>query len=273
VPGIAALDWSGERAAANGWSGVTVACEPTGHRWRVLGQLAAQRSMPFVCVRPMLTSWARRSEDLTFDKTDEKDAVLNARQTAQCAATSRSRSMRPAAGWGISGRAASSWSWRWSVRCSRCVRCRSVSGRPLETAQQPFKSQTWAAAMTVVVDRDGGELDSTRRLGPDRFEQAVRRQILKQGRQKPCLRIVRKLFAALTDQTGVLAHRLGAPLRQPAHRRRLGRQDCPGPAPACERQTSTGTCGQTRTRPPERRFRPQSRAGGNLPRNPLRNRS
>jgi hypothetical protein len=28
-------------------------------------------------------SWARRSEDLTFDKTDEKDAVLLARLTAQ----------------------------------------------------------------------------------------------------------------------------------------------------------------------------------------------
>jgi Transposase len=55
---------------------VTVACEPTGHRWRVLGQLAADRSMPYVCVQPMLSSWARRSEDLTVDKTDEKDAVL-----------------------------------------------------------------------------------------------------------------------------------------------------------------------------------------------------
>jgi transposase len=45
----AALDWAATRAAATGWAGVTVACEPTGHRWRVLGQLAAQRSMPFVC--------------------------------------------------------------------------------------------------------------------------------------------------------------------------------------------------------------------------------
>src|SRR5262249_28002142 len=67
----AALDWAAELAAAKGWAGVTVACEPTGHRWRVLGQLAADRSMPFVCVQPMLTSWARRSEDLTFDKTDK----------------------------------------------------------------------------------------------------------------------------------------------------------------------------------------------------------
>ena len=79
----AALDWAAERAAAKGFAGVTVACEPTGHRWRVLGQLAADRSMPFVCVQPMQTSWARRSEDLTFDKTDEKDAVLIARLTAQ----------------------------------------------------------------------------------------------------------------------------------------------------------------------------------------------
>jgi transposase len=79
----AALDWACERAAAKGWPAVTIACEPTGHRWRVLGQLAADRSMPFVCVQPMQTSWARRTEDLTVDKTDEKDAVLIARLTAQ----------------------------------------------------------------------------------------------------------------------------------------------------------------------------------------------
>jgi transposase len=32
--------------------------------------------MPFVRVQPMQTSWTRRREDLTFDKTDDKDAVL-----------------------------------------------------------------------------------------------------------------------------------------------------------------------------------------------------
>jgi Transposase len=65
-----ALDWAADRAQAKGWWGVTVACEPTGHRWRVLGQLVAERGMPFVCVQPLLMSGARRSEDLTFDKTD-----------------------------------------------------------------------------------------------------------------------------------------------------------------------------------------------------------
>ena len=33
----AALDWAAERDTAKGWAGVTVACEPTGHRWRILG--------------------------------------------------------------------------------------------------------------------------------------------------------------------------------------------------------------------------------------------
>jgi transposase len=32
-----ALDWAGDRARTKGFAGVTVACEPTGHRWRVLG--------------------------------------------------------------------------------------------------------------------------------------------------------------------------------------------------------------------------------------------
>jgi transposase len=78
-----ALDWAAERAAAQGFAAVTVSCEPTGHRWRVLGQLAADRGLRFVCVQPLQTSLARRSEDLTFDKTDEKDAVLIARLTGQ----------------------------------------------------------------------------------------------------------------------------------------------------------------------------------------------
>ena len=39
----AALDWVAERSTRAGYAGSTVACEPTGHRWRVLSQLAAAR--------------------------------------------------------------------------------------------------------------------------------------------------------------------------------------------------------------------------------------
>ena len=58
---------------------MTVACEPTGHRWRVLDQLAAQRGVSLVCLQPPLVYRAREGEDLTFDKSDPKDAVIIAR--------------------------------------------------------------------------------------------------------------------------------------------------------------------------------------------------
>jgi transposase len=80
----------------------------------------------------------------------------------------------------------------------------------LDTARQPFRSQTWVAAMTVIVDRDGGDLARTRRLGLARFERAVRREIGRRGGQKPSLRILRALFIALADPAGVFAHRRGA---------------------------------------------------------------
>jgi transposase len=80
----------------------------------------------------------------------------------------------------------------------------------LATARQPFRSSTWTAAMRVVLDRDGGDLARTRRLGLARLETAVRWEIARRGKQKPCLRIVRLLFAALTDPAGVIAHRPGA---------------------------------------------------------------
>jgi transposase len=206
-----ALDWAAQRAAAKGWAGVTVACEPTGHRWRVLGQLAADRSMPFVCVQPMVTSWARRAEDLTFDKTDDKDAVLIARLTAQL----RCYVPEPVEEtWGRL-RHLGARRERLIVEASAQVQqirdlLECVWPAALETANWPFRSKTWAAAMWVILDRDGGDLTRTRRLGLARFEQQVRREITRRGGQRPCLRIVRKLFTALADPTGVLAHRRGA---------------------------------------------------------------
>jgi hypothetical protein len=80
----------------------------------------------------------------------------------------------------------------------------------LDTAAQPFRSRTWAAAMTVICDRDRGDLARTHRLGLPRFEQAVRREITRRGGQKPSLRILRKMFAALDDARGVTVHRRGA---------------------------------------------------------------
>ena len=64
--------------------------------------------------------------------------------------------------------------------------------------------------MSVICERDGGDLARTRRLGGVRFEHAVRREITRRGGQKPALRIVRALFTALADPAGVTVHRGGA---------------------------------------------------------------
>lgn len=207
----AALDWAAERSARAGYAGVTVACEPTGHRWRVLGQLAAERGMSFVCVQPMLTSEARKSEDLTTDKTDDKDAVLIARLTAQL------RCYLPEPVDETWGRLRHLGVRREQlldehVACVQQIRdlLECVWPAAITTAQQPFKSSTWLAGMHVIMIRDGGDFARTRRLGPARFEHAVRKELTRRGRIRPCLRILRKLYASLADPAGVIAHRPGA---------------------------------------------------------------
>jgi transposase len=207
----AALDWAGGQASSKGFAGVTVACEPTGHRWRVLGQLAGEREMPFVCVQPMLMSWARRSEDLTFDKTDEKDAVIIARLAAQL----RCYVPEPIdETWGRLRHLGARREQLLVEAGSQVQQMRAllecVWPAALQTARQPFRSSTWTAAMSVVLDRDGGDLTRTHRLGLARLESAVRREVIRRGKRKPCLRIVRLLFGALSDPAGVIAHRRGA---------------------------------------------------------------
>ena len=207
----AALDWAAERAAKAGFAGVTVACEPTGHRWRVLGQLADERGMSFVCVQPAISAWVRKTEDLTSDKTDDKDAVLIARLTGQL------RCYLPEPVEETWGRLRHLGTRREQlieqhVACVQQVRdlLECVWPSALEAANWPFRSATWVAALAVVVDRDGGDLERTRRLGAARFERAVRKEVTRRGGQRPCLRIVRRLFAALDDPAGVLAHRPAA---------------------------------------------------------------
>ena len=80
----------------------------------------------------------------------------------------------------------------------------------MDAAAQPFKSTTWVAALSVVVARDDGNLARTRRLGLARFTRLVRAEVTRRGKAKPCLRIVRKVFGAVTATAGVLEHRQAA---------------------------------------------------------------
>jgi transposase len=81
----------------------------------------------------------------------------------------------------------------------------------LSASGSPFRSASWRAAVAVVLDRcAGGDLGRVRRLGEARFTAAVRRELPRWGATRPCLRIVRAVFAALADPAGVTAHRPGA---------------------------------------------------------------
>jgi transposase len=207
----AALDWAVARASAAGFAGVTVAVEPTGHRWRVVGQLAAERNMPFVCVQPLMSAWARRAEDLTFDKTDDKDAVLIARLTAQL------RCYRPEP-------ADATWARlrQLGIRRARLVAEQVAQVQQmrdllecawpavLNAARQPFKSTTWHAALTVALARSGGDLARVTRLGRVRFDAAVRRQVARWDAVHPWRKIIDGVFAACADPAGVSELRHGA---------------------------------------------------------------
>jgi transposase len=205
------LEWAVGRAKAAGFASVTVACEPTGHRWRVLDQLSAQRGLALVCVQPLLVYRAREGEDLTFDKSDPKDAVIIARLAAglHCYEPERADAV---------------WARLRHLGARRLQLTADATGQVnqvrdllecawpavLEAAGKPFRAATWCAAVTVALERGAGDLARVRRLGPARFEAAVRRELPRREATRPCLRIVRAVYAALTDGTGVIAHRPGA---------------------------------------------------------------
>ena len=63
-----ALRWGLAVACRQGFAGVVVACEPTGHRWRVVVEQASRLGLETVCVQPLLVGRAREAEDFTRDK-------------------------------------------------------------------------------------------------------------------------------------------------------------------------------------------------------------
>jgi transposase len=205
------LDWALARARAAGFASVTVACEPTGHRWRVLDQLAVERGLALVCVQPLLVYRAREGEDLTRDKSDPKDAVIIARLAASLHCYEPER-------------ASAVWARLRHLGARRLQLSTDATGQVnqvrdllecawpavLDASGAPFRSATWCAAVSVALDRSCGDLTRVRRLGLGRFTVAVRRELARWDATRPCLRIVRAVWSATADPSGVAAHRPGA---------------------------------------------------------------
>jgi hypothetical protein len=167
-----AVGWGLARAAEAGYSHVVVACEPTGHRWRVLDQITADLGVRLVCVQPLLVARAREAEDFTRNKNDDTDAMIIARLTTEL------RCYLPE-------RADPSWARlrHLGARRARLVTAAGAARQQvrdllecawpavLGAAAQPLDSASWLAAVTVVLDRaaGGGDLSVIRRWGWARF--------------------------------------------------------------------------------------------------------
>jgi hypothetical protein len=140
----------------------------------VLGQ-AGRATGNAVRVRPADADvvGARRIEDPTFDKTDEKDAVIIARLAAQLRCYVPEPVDRT---WGRLRHLGARREQLLVESGSQVQQMRAllecVWPAALQTARQPFRSSTWTAAMSMVLDRDGGDLTRAHRLGLARLESA-----------------------------------------------------------------------------------------------------
>jgi transposase len=205
------LDWARRVARERGFVDVTVGCEPTGHRWRVLDQLAAQRDMALVCVQPMLVGRAREAEDYTRDKSDDKDAVLIARLVGRLCCYAPERADET---WARL-RQLGARRQRLVTEATACVQqlrdlLECAWPGVLGAAADPFGSTNWCAALAVVLERCDGHPERLARGGLARFEAAVRRELPRWGGSRRRRAIIEAVFVALVDPTGVSAQRRGA---------------------------------------------------------------
>ena len=205
------LRWGASVAAEHGLAGIVVACEPTGHRWRVLGEHAAALGVELVCVQPMLVNRAREAEDLTRDKSDPKDAVLSARLAVELRCYLPER---PEPGWArlrqLGARRAQLLTQAGAARQQLRDLLECAWPAALRAAAKPLDSLSWRAALSVILRQvaDSGDLGAVAG-GPAAFARAVGAELGRWGGQRRSHRILSAVWAATGDPAGVAAQRPG----------------------------------------------------------------
>jgi transposase len=205
------LDWGAERAARAGFAGVTVACEPTGHRWKALMGLADAAGHGFVCVQSLAVHRSREGDDYTLGKTDHRDAYLIGKLALRLECY-------------LPERAGAAWARLRHLGARRSALVTDVTAcmqqtadllgcawpAPLGAAALPLESMTWLAGMAVITSRCCGVPSRLRKIGYDKFKAAIRRELPRWGAKLVYGPIARRLWDALTDTGGVAAQRPGA---------------------------------------------------------------
>jgi transposase len=204
--------WGAERAAQAGFAGLTVVCEPTGHRWKALMGLADAAGHGFCCVQSLAVHRAREGDDYTLGKTDHRDAYLIGKLVIRLECY-------------LPERADAQWARLRHLGARRfalvadVTSCMQQAGdllgccwpAPLAAAARPLESVTWLAGMAVITARCGGQPSRLRKMGYEKFLAAVRRELPRWG-GKGYVRhsIVKGLWESLADTGGVAAQRPGA---------------------------------------------------------------
>lgn len=205
------LVWAGQHAARHGFAGVTVGCEPTGHRWKAVMGLADGAGMGFVCVQPLAVHRAREGDDYTLDKTDNRDSVLIGKLITRLDCY-------------LPERADTQWARlrHLGARRARLVAESTACGQQiadllscawpaaLQCAARPLESTTWLACLSVITARCNGTPAKIRKMGREAFVAAVRGELPFWDAKKISHRVLGNVWDALTDTAGVLAQRRGA---------------------------------------------------------------
>jgi Transposase len=200
------LDWAIPIAQQAGFAGVVVACEPTGHRWKPVAELARARGLHLVCVQPLLVHRAREGEDFTRDRSDYKDATIIARLTSE------RRCYRPEVTTPTWARLRHLGRRRAAV-LQAATAARQALGdllgiswpSVLAVAAQPLDSLTVRACLAVATDPA-----VTAAMGDDAFAQAVAAQLPRWGGTRRRHQIMRAVSAAAQTPGGVAAERAAA---------------------------------------------------------------
>ncbi|HEX8008045.1 MAG TPA: IS110 family transposase [Trebonia sp.] len=205
------LEWGAERAGKAGFAGLTVACEPTGHRWKAVMGLADAAGHAFVCVQPLAVHRAREGDDYTLGKTDHRDSYLIGKLVTRLECY-------------LPERADAQWARLRHLGARRfglvadVTSCMQQAGdllgccwpAPLSAAARPLESVSWLAGMAVITGRCCGQPSRLRRMGYEKFLAAVRRELRRWGGKIVRHSIVKGLWEALADTGGVAAQRPGA---------------------------------------------------------------
>ena len=197
------LSWALEQARVAGYAGLSVACEPTGSRWMAVQDLCAVRSLPFVCVQPLVSHVAREQEDLTGDKTDEGDSALIARLARELHCYEPEYLEGAWAELRDEGRRRAQLITS-ATAARQLIRDKLGLAAPalLESACEPFDSPAWLASLEVVLERCGGDVAKAAAMGYEAFAAAAAAVLPGWGGRRvggTC----RQLLAALGDGRGV----------------------------------------------------------------------